>query len=136
MPSCILSAGVANSAPRLNRSFWMPRRRASKSVSALSARAKPMAELNSSTVPIAQTRAESLLTRLPPASPVVPSSPVRVTILVSRGICYSCHSERSEESGLNASQTLRVAQGVSLRLTFLKLRGDQAHELEWLLRRV
>ena len=43
--------------------------------SALNARAKPMDEFNSSTVPHAQMRGESLLTRLPPTSPVVPSSP-------------------------------------------------------------
>ena len=44
----------------------------------------PIALLSSSTVPQASMRALSLGTRLPSARPVLPSSPVRVTIFESR----------------------------------------------------
>src|SRR5579871_4970032 len=47
------------------------------------ASSSPIAQLSSSTVPMASMRMASLLTRLPSPRPVVPSSPVRVTILES-----------------------------------------------------
>jgi hypothetical protein len=72
------SPGVARSAPRSNRSFWM-RVSASASVPAPAATiATPMALLASSTSPIAASRASSFATRDPSTRPVVPVSPVRV----------------------------------------------------------
>jgi hypothetical protein len=41
---------------------------------------KPSVEFNSSTAPMASMRGESLATREPSPRPVVPASPVRVTI--------------------------------------------------------
>jgi len=43
-----------------------------------------MVEFSSSTLPMASMRAESLATREPSPSPVVPASPVRVTIFDKR----------------------------------------------------
>jgi len=99
-----LVAGVASSPPRLNKSFWIWRRRTSRS-DRYSGPGNADRRVQFVTVPNAQTRGESLLTRPPPASPVVPSSPVRVTMLVSRAI---------------------VAFSIS------GIRRDQAHKLEGL----
>ena len=49
-----------------------------------SASSTPSVELSSSTAPIASMRGESLATREPSPRPVVPASPVRVTILERR----------------------------------------------------
>jgi hypothetical protein len=74
-------AGVARSAPRSNRSFWM---RASSAVTAgagiaaTASTARPSALLASSTSPMATMRASCLARREPSTSPVVPASPVRV----------------------------------------------------------
>ena len=72
------SPGVARSAPRSNRSFWMRVRTPWWLVPVSAATARPIALLASSTVPIASIRAACLAVREPSTSPVVPSSPVRV----------------------------------------------------------
>jgi hypothetical protein len=71
------SPGVARSAPRSNRSFWM-RCRSRAVASGAATAARPMALFASSTSPIAIMRGSCLARRDPSTSPVVPSSPVRV----------------------------------------------------------
>ena len=56
------SPGVATSAPRSNRSFWMSSKRAGRRLSPSAAIATPIAALASSTSPIAVMRRLDLLT--------------------------------------------------------------------------
>ena len=72
------SPGVARSAPRSNRSFWIRTSAARWLAVPVAAAASPMALFASSTAPIASIRAACLAQRDPSTSPVVPSSPVRV----------------------------------------------------------
>ena len=73
-----LVAGVARSEPRSNSWFWIGGSSAASRSHSPIARATPICELSSSTVPYVSTRWESLATRWPPPSPVIPSSPVFV----------------------------------------------------------
>ena len=70
-------SGVARSAPRSNKSFWIVVNRSASGPSTDS-RATPIALFASSTSPIATMRGSALEQRDPSTSPVVPSSPVRV----------------------------------------------------------
>src|SRR5688500_16934684 len=75
------SPGVARSAPRSNKSFCTRARSVASSSASI---VQPSTELASSTAPTASKRGSCLARREPSTSPVVPSSPVRVYILLSR----------------------------------------------------
>jgi hypothetical protein len=70
--------GMHSSPPRLNSWCWTVVSSSRIESGTSPASSRPIAELASSMVPYAATRAESLATRLPSPRPVVPSSPVRV----------------------------------------------------------
>jgi hypothetical protein len=74
------TSGVARSAPRSKRSFWMRASIAATSSPerASCSRAMPTWALSSSIVPIASKRRSDFRRRSPVASALVPSSPVRV----------------------------------------------------------
>src|SRR5450631_641762 len=75
---------MESSPPKSNRSCWTSSRHAAISAGTGSASSTPSTELSSSTAPMASMRAESFVTREPSPRPVVPASPVRVTILERR----------------------------------------------------
>ncbi|SPE25879.1 hypothetical protein SBBP1_330020 [Burkholderiales bacterium] len=76
--------GRDSSAPRSKRSCWMSIRSSRTPGASSCVSSRPMCEFNSSMSPIAAMRALCLPVRVPSPSPVVPSSPVRVTIVDSR----------------------------------------------------
>src|SRR5574343_1817789 len=76
--------GRQSSLPRSNRSFWTSSRAARTASGRSSQSSTPRLELSSSTSPMASMRRLSLVVRLPSPRPVVPASPVRVTILDRR----------------------------------------------------
>src|SRR5437868_5275082 len=73
-----------SSPPRSNRSCWIVTSAVRTSSGSGSASNTPSVEFSSSTSPIAAMRTSSLPTRRPSPRPVVPSSPVRVAILLKR----------------------------------------------------
>jgi hypothetical protein len=74
-----------------------------------------MVELSSSTLPMASMRAESLATREPSPNPVVPASPVRVTIFDKRWPTMACNEVESRRSVTKSPGTGKLTSPVLLR---------------------
>ena len=101
--------GQDSSPPRLNSSCWVAASRSRTASGNACVSTTPICELSSSTSPIAQTRRWCLGTREPSVRPVVPVSPVRVAILLSRWPMGVVLDARRETAGKRSELARAVA---------------------------